>query len=362
MEIRNEPTQKDNNRVSSDLRTIDESPDIIDVGKIRADDRIKEMRRYSILTKAAYDYYDKNGDIKAVEDEVQKYLPKHTIVPEHSDNNSIVATKIGNDGVRDVIISYRGTRPSNPGDLAADTQILLGLPAERLGNTAVHRFREAENKYKAVKAAYPDADISITGHSLGASQGLFVAKKYDEKAHLFDVGSSPADLIFTPQTNNNPVDIYYTPGDLISTSNSLLDKKDRLHKIEHPSWKQQLAGTGILAGTGAIICGPGCALAGGGLGVVYNQFLSPNSFHSMTNYLPKEVFPLEEITKNQKRMYNEVKEGKKVDEYRLKQQPFSPWLYPKIPKAPINPGRHYNNNFCFNANDKGCKKSDIFGR
>jgi len=86
-------------------------------------------------------------------------------------------------------------------------------------------------------------------------------------------------------------------------------------------------------------------LAGGGLGVIYNQFASPNAFHSLTNYLPKSVFPLEEINKN--------KSGR---EHILKNQPFSSWLYPTIPKIPVNPGRTFNNNFCFNPNDKKCKR------
>ena len=155
-------------------------------------------------------------------------------------------------------------------------------------------------------------------------------------------------MIFTPEKNDNPVDIYYTPGDIVSTSNALLDKNDRLHKIEHPTWLNQLAGTGMMAGLGAVVCGPACAAAGGLSAGIYNQFLSPNAFHTLSNYLPKSVFPLEEIKKNRQN---------KID-YVLKNKPFSSWLYPVIPQVPINSGRTQVefNKMCRNPTDPKCKK------
>ena len=323
----------------------DELPDVVDLDKIKLEERSKEMRRFAILAKIAYDYYDKNNDDKAVTEELHKFLPRHDILPEYSDDNSVVISKVKNDGSKDVIISYRGTRPDNPNDLIADGQVLLGLPSERLANVPLLRFREAEQKYLKVKENFPDANITLTGHSLGSSQGLYVAKKYDLPAHLFDVGSSPADLVFNQTNNKNVVDIYYVAGDIISTSNRFLNKNDRLHKIEHPTWLSQMAGSGISIASGALVCGLPCAIAGGTLSTVYNQFISNNSFHSLANYLPKNVFPYDEIVSNVK---NE-------EEYTLKEKPFSTWLYPKITKVPINPGRTYNNDFCFNPRDKKCK-------
>ena len=99
---------------------------------------------------------------------------------------------------------------------------------------------------------------------------------------------------------------------------------------------------------GAVVCGPLCAAAGGISSGIYNQFLSPNAFHSLTNYLPKSVFPLEEINKN--------KNDK--NDYVLKNYPYSSWLYPKIPNIPINPGRTQNEftSKCRNPSDTKCKR------
>ena len=195
----------ENNIVQKEI--FDDLPDVVDLDKIKLEERRKEMRRFAILSKIAYDYYDKNNDDKAVNEELKKYLPRHDLVPEYSDDNSVVITKVKNDGSRDVIISYRGTRPDNINDLIADGQVLVGLPSERLANVPLLRFREAEQKYLKVKENFPDANITLTGHSLGASLGLYVAKTYDLNAHLFDVGSSPADLVFNQTNNKNAVDI-----------------------------------------------------------------------------------------------------------------------------------------------------------
>jgi hypothetical protein len=77
-------------------------PDVVDVGQVSQEDRLRVMRRYAVLSNLAYEYYYKPYEV--AEKNMKKYLPQHEILPEFSDSNSVVVKKNN-----DVIISYRGT-------------------------------------------------------------------------------------------------------------------------------------------------------------------------------------------------------------------------------------------------------------
>lgn len=177
------------------------------------------MDRYARLSQGAYNYYYRGPDRATKELKVD--MPDYVLLPGLSDKNSIV-TKRGNE----VIISYRGTDPFNVSDLAADGQIAFGKPMELLGHP-MHRFAEADSKFKRVKQQFPDASIVTTGHSLGGNQAQHIARKYDLKSYIFNTGSSPFEI---PQeglatiSRRGRVKSFHVPYDLISTSQYNLDK------------------------------------------------------------------------------------------------------------------------------------------
>jgi len=87
----------------------------------------------------------------------------------------------------EAIISYRGTRPTNADDLAADLHIAAGSRKHR-------RFDEAEDLARRVKSKYGDK-VQATGHSLGGTQALHVNKKLGLNAHVFNPGATFGDTV-----------------------------------------------------------------------------------------------------------------------------------------------------------------------
>jgi len=251
-------------------------PDVIDVGDIRAEDRIKVMRRYAVLSSIAYDMYS-HGYQKA-EENMKEHLPYHNLDPELSDNNSIVAVKEHQNRPNDVIISYRGTDPKNLSDLGADAQIALGLPVSR--NIKLQgRFQEAQDKFDAVKKKYPNANITTTGHSLGGTQANLIGKNNNVRNYIFNAGSSPLDKLFenVKDTPENKTISYYVPGDIVSQSRVIFENDEKV-AIEPHKWVKDLAGT-----IGAGIVNPILGVGAGTASVFYD-------IHGLHNFLPPESF------------------------------------------------------------------------
>lgn len=87
----------------------------------------------------------------------------------------------------EAIVSYRGTRPTNLDDLAADLHIATGSRKHK-------RFDEAEDLARRVKSKYGDK-VQATGHSLGGTQALHVNKKLGLNAHVFNPGATLGDTV-----------------------------------------------------------------------------------------------------------------------------------------------------------------------
>lgn len=167
---------------------------------------------YSVLSKASYDYY-KYGLNKA-----QKELGSYSqtkdfkIDPKLSNKNAVVASQ-GNE----VVISYRGTDLTNPSDLLADTEILLGR--DKIKVFLNDRFDEANSLYNKVKAEYPESEITLTGHSLGSAEAIYVGTKNNNRSVSFNEGTSPLDALFSwagnPEADKKQT-VYITGKDIVS--------------------------------------------------------------------------------------------------------------------------------------------------
>tara|TARA_R110000823_G_scaffold48429_4_gene122917 strand:- start:582 stop:1643 length:1062 start_codon:yes stop_codon:yes gene_type:complete len=245
---------------------------------------LKDQYRFAILSKGAYDVYY-YGKVDA-ETEVQKYLPLHNIVQDLTDKKSVVFEKTKKDGTKEIIISYRGTAwkgldfdslKSSAQDVYADlTEVFTGVK----GN----RFNQAERKYLAVKQEFPNAKIITTGHSLGSSQALNVARTHDLPSYIFNVGSSPLDFVeeqITPLFSGNKHNIiksYSVAGDLISTSNKLLDRTDRVINVNPRDITTDVARVALATYINPFL-GGATALA-----------TSVLKYHDLANFLPDRVF------------------------------------------------------------------------
>ena len=151
-----------------------------------------------------------------------------------SDAEHAVYTKDGK-----VIISYRGTVPSNVNDLKADARILLG----ELKNGP--RYQRSLKAYEDAKKKYPDKEINLTGASLGARLANDIAIENKVKSHAFNIGSAPVDIkgsVFdyikcTLKRNCKELKqrhkVYHTFGDIISVSKLGSVGETKIYKPKH---------------------------------------------------------------------------------------------------------------------------------
>ena len=260
-------------------------PTVIDVGKVRAENRDRLMRRYAVLSSVAYDNY-KNLD--KAEKHLNKYLPKHELIPELSDGYSSTIIKKRQNNPDEIIVAYKGT--SNLTDVAVDVaQIATGSPVEKLGGVATGYFKIAQDKFDSVKAKYPNADITTTGHSLGGSLAYYIGKTNNVKSYIYNAGSSPLDIITDKgikHTEENKSTHYYVPGDIVGGSKALIGSdKDELVKIKPYKWLIDIAGS-IAGATLGSFAGPLGATLGASLGTSASSY----ELHGLHNFLPTDGF------------------------------------------------------------------------
>lgn len=102
-------------------------------------------------------------------------------------SNDEAAVFVNNDTV---IVAFRGTVLTNPRDLIADARIAYG---NFLSGSRMKRSISFVNK---VTKKYPDKEIILTGHSLGARIAHDVASILGLKSYSYNMGSSPVDIPF----------------------------------------------------------------------------------------------------------------------------------------------------------------------
>ena len=199
-----------------------------------ANDSLKD--EYSVLSKASYDYY--YHGIESAQKELQSYA--HTkdyhIDPKLSNKNAVVLQN-GNH----VVISYRGTDLTNPSDLLADAEIMLGRDKMKLFLN--DRFDEANGLYNKVKTEYPDKEITLTGHSLGSAEAIYVGTKNNTRSVSFNEGTSPLDALLShlgSKEADEKQTVFITSKDIVSNLTILepydvrfVTAKDDLNFVSH---------------------------------------------------------------------------------------------------------------------------------
>lgn len=189
------------------------------------------METYSVFSKAPYDLYYEGREY--AQKQIKDYgLTEWTIDDELSDLNSVVLV---NPEDKELVVSYRGTDPTNINDLIADVGIFTGRhrsAVQGIRDQFDDRFSKASRKYESATQKYPDYSTSLTGHSLGGSQALYVGRKYDVPASVFNAGASFSDIVggvickSTETCEANRQHTIYTTGkDIISISNLFSNEK-----------------------------------------------------------------------------------------------------------------------------------------
>ena len=115
---------------------------------------------------------------------------------------------------------------SNPSDILADAEILLGRDKVKLFLN--DRFDEADGLYNKVKKEYPESEITLTGHSLGSAEAIYVGTKNNTRSISFNEGTSPLDALFSrfgTNESDRKQTVYITGKDIISNL-SILEPYD----------------------------------------------------------------------------------------------------------------------------------------
>jgi len=196
-------------------------------------DPLKE--EYSVLSKASYDYYHHGMDTAQKELNSYSQTKGYNIDPKLSNKNAVVLKK-GND----VVISYRGTDLKNPSDLLADTEILLGR--DKIKIFLNDRFDEANSLYNKVKEEYPTSDITLTGHSLGSAEAIYVGTKNNTKSVSFNEGTSPMDALLSHLSSaeaDRKQIVYITAKDIISKAQAQVQQLERQTPTQIANLKKQ---------------------------------------------------------------------------------------------------------------------------
>lgn len=124
-------------------------------------------------------------------------------------------------------IAFRGTDTEHKDntwrDIGADISIVLGLEKYN------HRFKNSLNATKAAVAKYGADNVTVTGHSLGGSQAMYVSQKTGVKGTVFNPGVSPMDAqkdgidrAFHHKSDYQNINIDVMPGDPVSTTSLFL--------------------------------------------------------------------------------------------------------------------------------------------
>lgn len=196
-----------------------------DVGKVsnrKLEDLTQEERYMALVSSLSY----KTGQERS---DVMKLLPGFSIVDDLSDENSVVVETTDK---KTSVIGYRGTKPTNVGDLVADYHIAFGKMKES------NRFKEAEMKYTKVKEIYPE--VKVTGHSLGGAQAIHVAKMFGVQCWAWNPGQGVSEEYLNDNRIYPNIRTYHIIGDPISETAGLENPK-MVYRFPKVSSKNPLA-------------------------------------------------------------------------------------------------------------------------
>ena len=181
-------------------------------------DRVKKIDdKDNIFYKVSNSAYNKPKD--------RKDIGNYDVEDQYSNDENVVYV---NDPRKEIIIGHRGS--VNMKDLATDLRLAVS------GIQPTNRYKRTLEMVEKVKSQYPNYKVLFTGHSLGGTIGIENARRFGDKAVVFNAGHTPF-----RRTNYKDEDItYYTnKGDPVSLmgSNSykdvkLLDKGDKQGLVE----------------------------------------------------------------------------------------------------------------------------------
>lgn len=131
------------------------------------------------------------------------------------------------------ILSFRGTQLDNPSnrtrDILTDISMVAGLQEH------TNRFKNSLDVAKRAVDKYGKDNVLVTGHSLGADQGMYVSHKLDLQGEVY----SPF-LKFGEQYPNSKVKINMIAGDIVPTMGELTTPNLKVYHTPGSTLKNSL--------------------------------------------------------------------------------------------------------------------------
>lgn len=160
----------------SDLKTPEFRSESMSVPK--SSSTTKQVEKKATDKQMSLAAYENNKALEGYEIDQELSSPDRTV---YVDPNS-----------KHVTIAFRGTdlhHASNRWrDIGADAAVFFGMEGWN------HRFTHQVEATKKIIDKYGKDNVSLTGHSLGGSIGMYVSSKLGVKANVFNAGVSPADI------------------------------------------------------------------------------------------------------------------------------------------------------------------------
>lgn len=146
-----------------------------------ASDEVHFREKYAVASGITY-VYDKSG-LKTAQALADKLIPGYQIQQAFSSSEHVC---FKNDKTKHIIVAYRGTDPTKFDDLRADHQIITS------GNdlSGRPRFERASESFDTIRQNFGTGyTYSLTGHSLGGTQAMHVAKQHPTvQAYVYNPG------------------------------------------------------------------------------------------------------------------------------------------------------------------------------
>jgi hypothetical protein len=200
------------------------------------------QHKYAHMMNSSYNtYYEGIEDAHSRLNNVEHIpeLKDFRVVSKLTDSSSTV---LHNPKTGEVHIAYRGTDPTNVGDIGTDGAILVG--AEQL----TKRLRDAERKVFRVQYELGEVmrTLTVSGHSLGGNQSIHVAEMFNLVGYHYNPAVSfrqvYEDVTGRWRRNTSRQTIYRTVGDPVS-ANSMFNVNRRVEHVRNAEGMETALGS-----------------------------------------------------------------------------------------------------------------------
>jgi hypothetical protein len=176
------------------------------------------MHKYSRLSNASYDYFNSNGDTKAVEtglsDSKYSYIEDLSGFKVDTELSTLDDLVLFNPKTGETHVSYRGTTDKPLGKSAEfinDWKTNIKIAG---GNNNTVRVQEAQTQMEKVIAKYGKGSITLSGHSQGGNISIEMGLRNGIEGHSFNPATNMGQI--ERLAENGKQIIYKTPLDFAS--------------------------------------------------------------------------------------------------------------------------------------------------